>query len=117
MAEASNVWAVLALCTASAGCGAYAMHERQQAQVIEAQSKALTLRDDNDRLVQEKAAAISERDEWQRRASTQRQAIYANDSSAQVWGNAPVPESLATRVRDAAIGTDSAAANAGTGQR
>lgn len=114
MAEASNVWAVLALCGASAACGAYAMHERQQAKLIEAQSKALTLQDLNDQLVQEKAKAIGERDEWQRRARTQRQAIYATDSSAQAWGDAPVPESLSTRVRDAAIGTDSAAANAGS---
>ena len=114
MAEASNVWAVLALCAASAATGAYAMHERQQAQVIEAQSKALTLQDLNDQLVRDKAKAIGERDEWQRRARTQRQAIYAIDSSAQAWGNAPVPDSLSARVRDAAIGTDSAATNAGS---
>lgn len=109
MAEASNIWGVVALCLVSATCGAYAMYERQQSQVVAAQAKALTLQDVNDRLVEEKTKAITERDAWQRRAQSQRQTIYAKDTTAQAWGNTPVPTSLSSRVRNAAIATDAAA--------
>lgn len=109
MAEASNVWMVLALCTAVASASFFATREYYLSQVQDAQDAALRLRNENEKLVEQKTKAIAERDDWQRLAKTERDKIYEQSPAAKEWRDTPVPTELAHRVRSAALGVDAAA--------
>ena len=108
-----DILLILALCIASALAGLFAGFKYQEGRVSDAQKAELALRDENERLVAEKQRAIGERDTWQRRATEQRQEIYDGDEDTAAWGATAVPKSMSDRVRDAARGTDEAAAELG----
>lgn len=117
MSRTVGMGMVVALCASCLGLGGAGVYLWQDYRVREAQAEALRLRDANEALVAAKVRAETERDAAQRRTAEQRQVIYATDEHARAWGAAAVPESLSTRVRDSARGTDAAASGSRSGER